>query len=269
MPDSFKIYVISLVDAVYRRENLKEKMQSLSLPYEIIDGVDGRALTPKEYPHYDRSKRLWLFGRDLKGGEIGCLLSHKAALLRVAQDNQPALILEDDVALSPAIIPVIQQLLKTEYKWGLIRFLGSAKSQIIRQRTVLKLEQGYTVNRIATSPGGAYAYLVTPSGAKALLRHLNKVAYPIDTIMGRPWQTGLSVLSVKPALARQDEAIDSMIGDQRFSKSLDIRGLKAICFPVVRAGFRFVDSLLKRFIYWGSWPYDRFICYQMQKRIKE
>ncbi len=256
---TFSTYIISLNTASERRRTMTEKLNALGIDFQFFDAVDGRKFDVTSHPNYDRKKRLLFFGRDLKGGEIGCLVSHKLLLEKVAQfpDDEVAFILEDDAILNPNITRIIEKLITSPYPWELVRFLGSPKIATLRQRTVYQLDDTYRLNRLATSPGEAHAYLIRPSGARKLIPHLQHCAFPIDALMGQPWQTGVDVLTVQPSLAVQDLAIESSIGDARFNKTIEISGLARAAYPFTRGIYKFSDSLMKRVMYWGSWPKDQ------------
>jgi glycosyl transferase, family 25 len=264
---SFRTYVISLADATTRRHTMTQKLAALGLDFEFVDAVDGRAFDVTTHPHYDRTKRLLYFGRDLKGGEIGCLLSHATLLKKIATDpNATALILEDDAVLKPNIVDVIEKLIHAPYPWELVRFLGSPKVSKLRQRVVYDLDDVHKLTRLSTSPGGLHAYLVRGSGAQKLLPFLEKPAFPVDALVGRPWETGVAVLTVQPGMAVQDLDLESSIGDARMDKTIELTGLKRLIFPVTRGFYKFTDTIMKRVIYWGALPID--LLYRLKNKPK-
>lgn len=59
-------------------------------------------------PLYNRAKARKYLGRDLRRGEVGCFLSHRAAIAALVQSGADhGLVLEDDVKLTPAACDAI------------------------------------------------------------------------------------------------------------------------------------------------------------------
>lgn len=253
-----RVFVISLPDQHVRRTQMTQKLASLGAPFAFFDAVDGREIDASAHAIYDEVKRRRYFGRDLTGGEIGCLLSHKRVLQQiVAEELDIAIVLEDDALMRADFPSVVRSLESSDYPWELVRFLGSEKVSRLRQRNLATLRSPYRLTRLSTTPGGAHAYLIRQSGAAKLLRCLDRCAYPIDTLMGRGWETGLEVLTVQPGLAITEPNLPSTIGDTRFCKRpTALRGTRRLLFPFTRAWYRFSDALCKRWTYWTAWPRD-------------
>src|SRR5271154_4548425 len=197
-------YVISLAGASERRALMTTRLGEAGIAFEFFDAVDGRGFDVESQPIYDRRARLAKFGHGLIGGEIGCLLSHRAVLRKIAEGGT-ALVFEDDVILNPDIGRVVAALMRRQDRWELVRFLGAPKVMRQTQRRILSLGEGYWMTRLRSMPGAAHAYLVNPSGARKLLRYLDRTPYPIDMLMGRPWKTGVGNFTVRPGLAIQDK----------------------------------------------------------------
>ncbi len=74
-----KTFVISLPEATGRQEHMRQQLSAQGISdFEFFTAVDGRAFDVPTHPVYNAAKRRLFFGRDLKGGELGVLLSHKA-----------------------------------------------------------------------------------------------------------------------------------------------------------------------------------------------
>lgn len=250
------VFVISLKDETVRRDKMAQKMAALNLPFTFFDAVDGRGFDVAALRDYAGLKRRLWFGKDLTGGEMGCIYSHRALWQKIIDETIPAaLILEDDVILKDDFPAVLQSLLAHPYPWKMVRFLGSPKVARLRQRRVADLEHGYHLTRLSTSPGGAHAYVIKCEAAKILCASMQRIAYPNDTLMGRPWVTGLPVLTVQPGLAIQDLSLDSAIGEARFEKN-KLRGWEGAAYPLTRAGFKLYETMMKRIYYWAALPKD-------------
>jgi glycosyl transferase family 25 len=252
------VFVISLVDAADRRKRMTETLGKMGLGFSFLDAVDGRRFNVAEQPIYNGPQRRLFFGRDLMGGEIGVLMSHRAALQRIVDDGLArALVLEDDVIFADGFTDVIQALVQHPDAWELVRFLGDAKHARRKQRRILPLGGGHWLTRLPTSPGEAHAYLINRAGAAKLLRRLKRTSTPIDTLMGQPWKTGIGVLSVYPGVAWQDTALGTSISDVRFDKKPTTKGLERMALPVAKTLLRLSENLLKRVFYYGAWWRDR------------
>lgn len=252
------VFVISLVEAVDRRALMTRKLAEAGLPFSFLDAVDGRKFDVNAQPIYNGPRRRLFFGRDLLGGEIGVLLSHKAAMQRLLDQNLAcALILEDDVVLDAGFTSVVRELMRWPGEWELVRFFGDAKHAKRKQRRILPLGDGYWLTRLSTSPGEAHAYLISQAGARKMLRRLNRTSTPIDTLMGQPWKTGVGVLSVHPGLARQDQALGTSISDVRFDKKPTTTGFTRLMLPLAKTALKTSENILKRSCYFAAWFSDR------------
>lgn len=249
MKDFPPVFVISLVEATERRTRMTKILNDLDIPFQFIDAIDGRRFAMSAHVNYDRAKRLKYFGRDLKGGELGCTLSHKKAYETIITDNlDQAIVLEDDVILYDSFVDTIIALQQCPVPFDMVRFMGRDKVLNARQREIFQLNHDVALTRLCATPGGTYAYLITRQGAQKLLPHLEKITYPIDALVGRSWETGLNWLSVNKRLASVDYDLGSYIGDARFDKTLQIKGLQKIFYPFHRLWFRISETCGKK--YW-------------------
>jgi glycosyl transferase family 25 len=251
MIPSVPIFIISLPQETERRSWMQAQMDRLGLPFTWFDATDGRQTDVLSHPIYNKLKRRLFFGTDLKGGELGCLLSHKAAYQKLVDENlSMAVILEDDCVLGDDFPKVLQALEHHTDKFDIIRFLGSPKVMKRGGRKVFNIIDEYFAVRMPTAPGGAHATLLTKSGAEKILKHLNKTAFPIDTLLGRTWETGANVLGVMPGLATQNiDDFESAIGDEREIKAADLEGWQKAVYPITRAYHKISESIGKKWTY--------------------
>jgi GR25 family glycosyltransferase involved in LPS biosynthesis len=101
------IYVISLPSRQDRRDRIKTELERFNTPYTVFNAIDGRKATPLK--HWYGTHRNMLSEentKNLKPGEIGCILSHiriwEEILLHSTKDGW-YLIMEDDCAFDPRI----------------------------------------------------------------------------------------------------------------------------------------------------------------------
>lgn len=107
----FKTYIINLARSPERRIFMEKQLDSHSMEFNIIDAVEGKTYDFKD--KYDEN--LWLSHNGKPGtpGEKGCALSHRNTLQRMLDEGLDyALILEDDIELSPHFKEIIELELK-------------------------------------------------------------------------------------------------------------------------------------------------------------
>lgn len=247
-----RCFVISLKDAAERQGHIAAMMNERGLPFEFFEAVDGRAFDVPAHSDYAKTKRRLYFGRDLKGGEMGVLLSHRSIYQKMVDEQiDIALVLEDDVVLYPDAPNVIRALESGPRDFELVRFLGSKKVAKLQQYTKRTVLGDYKLNRLCTTPGGAHAYVITLSGARKLLAASKKPNYlPIDTLMGHCWVTGLDAYIIQPGLSEQDLEQPQYIGTARFDKSIVLHGWQKLAFPLTRSWFKLGEGIMKRLYYY-------------------
>lgn len=253
------VFVINLKRSEGRRKDMSERLGKLGVPFSFFEAVDGHALDIDNLPAYDGLKRRLFFGRDLRKGEIGCLLSHRAVYQHMVDNNiSAAVVLEDDVFLKDDFPEVVRALMNQPAAWDMVRFLDSEKVYQ-KSRFIRLLGVGsYSLKRVLIASGGAYGYVLTLKAARALLRHMQKNYLPVDALHGYVWRTGLEVLSVVPSPVSPDNEIGSTIGEARFDKTLHVKGWQKAVYPLTRSWLKFSELVGKRRAYWLSLPRDIF-----------
>lgn len=247
------VFIISLPEETRRRALVTDHLAGHGLDFTFFDATDGRKMNVATHPAYDGPRRRRAHGRDLTGGEMGCLLSHKAAYQKIIDDNLPyALVLEDDVRLGEGFKDVLEALTHHTDMFDIVRFLGSPKVARGKHRKIKRIGEKHHLVRLRTSPGGAHATLVTNKGAKKLLNAMQKNAFPVDTLLGRGWETGVQALSVQPGLATQDLDMESAIGDTRFDKNIKLEGWERKFFSLTRGVFKISEAIGKAQVYWTN-----------------
>jgi len=255
--NSIHTFVISLPYEELRRKSIVNKLTEVPGTFEFFDAIDGKKINLLKHKDYQGLKRRLCYGKDLTRGELGCYFSHRAVLEKIVKNKIPiSLVLEDDVVLSKDFRLVLDNLINCSYHWEAVRFLGKPKIATLMQRKIIKIYKNFYLIRLATSPGGAYAYVISYSGAKKLLKSMSNITCPIDTIMGLPWRSGLEVLTIQPAIASWDKRFESAIGDGRFEKN-KLTGWERAVYPITRALFKFQEGLLKKVFYFLSFLKDK------------
>lgn len=203
-----KIIVISLADALKRRQRISEQLNSLGLEFEFLDAVRG---TPEMYheSEYQQKWRQNFWGSELTPGEIGCYKSHRLACMKAVEYNQPVLILEDDL------------LIKTELK----EFLGKLDAEIeqlkfdilrisgLFPKPYYRIKDGsFEFIRYLKHPHGTQGYVIKPKAAQKYITYLAGIYMPIDDAMDSDFIHKLTIYGYLPYLVEHDWDIGSNIG---------------------------------------------------------
>tara|TARA_B100001989_G_scaffold222129_1_gene175378 strand:+ start:1456 stop:2256 length:801 start_codon:yes stop_codon:yes gene_type:complete len=254
-------FVISLKDEQQRRDYSAAHLRQRGFEFEFFDAIDARKMNVLSHPDYDHARRRRSHGRDLKPGELGCFLSHRAVYQKIITDNLPfALVVEDDCIFHENAKDVLEAFLAKNLEFDVIRLLGSKKVAEGKHRKILpicqKSGEEFWLIRLRTAYGGTHATLISQAGARKLIKATRKFAYPIDTLMGRCWETGIQAYSIQPGLAVQDEAMDSTIGDARMDKTIELDGFEKWMFKVTRPAFKLDEACGKAQTYWLNAPKD-------------
>lgn len=220
-PNSLKVFVISLERAVKRRAHMQKLLAQLGLKAEFIPAVDGRALTSADRAFYDSRGARRHYRAEMSDAEIACYLSHYRCYQRIADEGLPmALILEDDIAVSPNFVSVVQDLAsQPDPQWSVVR-LQSQRTKIARPRTakergeaICDLRGGQLI-RLGTHVLGGCAYLMNRSAAEVMLAYGRRIVRPIDQTLDRYWENGILPYVVRPLPVWQHPNFASEIGDR-------------------------------------------------------
>jgi len=157
--------------------------------------------------------------RPMKAGEIGCYLSHIAALKRIVRKNLPmAIIFEDDATFDKRFPQFyrrdLPQFLMTSdiVKFEGIHYAHTSKSGV----SLLKGETAQLVVPLKPALGSA-AYAVTRKGAVELIRALSVADRPLDHKLVYYDRHGIDFAETQPFLVSQ----------ANYESSIELRNLDA------------------------------------------
>jgi glycosyl transferase family 25 len=195
-----KIYVISLLHAVDRRESIRKQMAEKNLAFEFVDGVTVNPVTMLD-TGFDLSKRTRYYGYSLHPGEVGCFLAHKKAWEKVQLRNEKCLILEDDVLIDDLTLEILD-------------LVAHSKLPILRLACIFqkphKFIYGTNFARYWGDPGGAVAYVLGPNEATHLLEKSESFYLPVDDFLESTQIHGLYSYGLLPYPIRH-AGLDSYI----------------------------------------------------------
>lgn len=207
MIEKTKAFVISLPRADHRIPQVKRIVQSLTWPTEILQAVDGAALSTEEVEavyHPRRYRPVYPFS--LRRGEIGCFLSHRKAWLRILRDGlDAAVILEDDVELEQPQFDGTLEFARSNAEQGdyiqfQVRETGPHPVCIDR---ICKDGHRRQLVQPAVVPLRTTAQLVTRAAAYRLLDATRTIDRPVDTFLQMVWETGVRMRIVEPSFVSE------------------------------------------------------------------
>lgn len=201
---TIKTYVINLKKATVRKTYMEGLLSKYNvLDVEFIKAVDGRKLSAAERKDlFDDEKCLSLIGRQLNGGEVGCVLSHRKCYENLLSTNEPyVLILEDDISIIRNLEEIKQ--------YNIEGIMNTDKPTVL----MLSGDFWYWRNKNIVSVYdciGAYAYMINKAAAKLIL------SYKASTVADY-WRYhishGLNIKAIKPYMIDANLNMDLLSSD--------------------------------------------------------
>lgn len=207
------IFIVNLERERLKRERTTALFQSVQLGQaEVLRAVQGDALDDSFLNTvYCPAQALHQHGRELSRGEIGCALSHLTIYRRMAEEGiAVALVVEDDIQLTPLFRQVLDKLLQGAQPGGWEVILLGHHTQFSRHRDAEhslwyrhRIDDRHVIRRPAEIALGAYGYLVTLEGAQKLLRSATTIDRPIDHYTGD--DQCVNTYALKPSIIKIDD----------------------------------------------------------------
>lgn len=211
------VFVLNLPRDSERREAAEAELARVGLAGEVVAGVDGSALTDAQWARYDRQRCRAVYGVDMLPSELGCYLGHEAILRRILDEgHEVALILEDDIRLSDALMPILRALLSGPRLWLVVRLAGlrtrKVGEAVRRGASGLWLHETHALYRLNCHVLGAQGYVISREGAQRMLDYGRRIVLPWDHAMDRFWENGIHPFVVHPFPVTHREDLPSIIG---------------------------------------------------------
>ena len=254
---SMQVFVINLNRCPDRKQYVTGQLETLGLPHEVIEAVDGQRLflpdVRKEYGLSPFPPGHSFNARHLTRGEIGCLLSHLGIYRRIVDDGiEQACIFEDDVYLHKDLPELLHFIASQPFSWEIL-MLGHQSRRDPMDRGAATTRCGaafmthYRIARPAEAPFGSYAYVIDRRGAEILLRHAFPLRMPMDCLLGHSPAVGLNLsLLVPPCIAHEGTRFDSLIRAEKLLYLSRLRRLKRLMgdrYPFLRKGQRWASNV--------------------------
>lgn len=241
----FNSYVINLDRSPDRLTAIEADAARSGLALIRVPAVDGKAVPAAERRELDEAGFRRSHGKIPMDGEYGCYSSHLQAYEAfLASDADFALILEDDVALSAEVAPVLAEIAAVD-DWDVVKLMHHRMPAFRRTRAL----SGQRA--LGTAPfgptGSSAAYLVNRAGAEALRDALVPMRLPFDIALERGWAARIRVRHLRPDLVRVNPATaKSLIGRTKAYRSAQLpawRRLPTLAFRTRDAGRRLLYAL--------------------------
>jgi glycosyl transferase, family 25 len=211
------IFIINLTRDVERWEKIEEFMIKSALPYSRFSAIDGRRKLSLIRSVINRDFVNKKIGRPLTAGEICCTLSHIAVLRQIVRRNiDRAIILEDDA----------------EFSENFVDFHRAELPQYLNRCDVVKLEGLFYDHTSRSGPVvcsgkltrlivplnptlGSAGYAVNLRGAKALLKRLSALDWPMDHLLVGYERYKATFGEIRPMLVQQAPVVSNIEVDRR------------------------------------------------------
>ncbi|MCO6497583.1 MAG: glycosyltransferase family 25 protein [Chitinophagaceae bacterium] len=219
---SYKIYLINLDRSPDRLSRMRDEFGRNGITdFERIAAVDGKVLTRDSYIAKDKFKRR------LVAGEFACYLSHIKVLQQfLKEDQQFAVILEDDITIAPNFKEGVEKAINNNYqlpekkRWDILKLWNRNRRHI----RIADIDDKHFIGLCGTSiPGGTLGAVWTRKGAEKFLRKvfsgndLPTIGRPIDCDLQHPWEFGLIIYNLLPSVVLLHE-LPSVIDELRAEK---------------------------------------------------
>ena len=190
----FKSWVINVKKSKLKRDFFSKQAKNINLNFKYFNAV-----TPNKLHLYDfisdKNLQRKFFARPLLPTEIACAVSHRTLWKQLLNDNDADYycIFEDDTLINKDLIKILSY--KSLNNIDFIKFSGI---KIPPHKSFDKLNDKYSIIKFAYVPLDAAAYRISKNGAKRLLSYTFNLIYPIDVMMDRSYDHGVSIYAILP-----------------------------------------------------------------------
>ncbi|EKE85248.1 glycosyltransferase family 25 protein [Idiomarina xiamenensis] len=206
---NYKTLLINLDRSPQRLADATAQLDAIGMPYERVSAADGAALSDAERACFDVDKAQQRYHYDLTWGEVGCYLSHLRCWQKIVDEQLDyAIIVEDDLCLSPEFADVPHVLAALQHPWQFIKLGNPFKP---RQQHVIESQADFDLVSYDKAPSGTCAQVVSYAGAKRLLAARRTFFRPVDVDLQWQWEVPIEVLGLVPYVADNNHQFASEI----------------------------------------------------------
>lgn len=192
-----KIYLINLDQDTERLSPMTQQLNRLHIAFERFPAIRGVDMPTWLRPYFLNADGS--IASDLRIGEVGCYASHLAIMLRVIQDGQPALVLEDDIEIESDFTAVLSHLHLLPPNWDIVRLSNHYNRGFL---SISDLSGRYRVVKFCRVPASTGAYLISPRGANKFLAWKGLRTLPVDQDLRRTWDCNMTTYGIHPRPVR-------------------------------------------------------------------
>ncbi|MGE4451366.1 glycosyltransferase family 25 protein [Castellaniella sp.] len=202
------IRIINLPARADRRERIAAQLAALGpYPYRFFEAIHG-ARQPDHplFHHYDAAARARAKGRNnpLKPSQLGCFASHYLLWQECAESGESLIVIEDDAILLPNFQDFLARASVMAAHWPLVWLHDNDKPGRDPSIAVERIGP-FVLHKKLKGHFRTVAYLITPQGARSLLRHCASWIYPVDDTMIRFYEHGVESIALQPCCVTQDD----------------------------------------------------------------
>lgn len=218
-----QIYILNLSRATERRRRMERQAQSLGLTFHYLVAADGRTLTTRDRAMVDHERRKRITPYPLTDNEVGCWLSHRAAMQKlIDSDQKMAAIVEDDAVLSPDFPRALAAIESFRAPFDVIDLHRDFKTGRVFLKCFTLLPDCH-LGRLGYMHFNATAYVISRAGALKFVSDTLRFTRAVDEEIHRYWANGLDIYGVERPVAVQDDAGYSYIDETRKQNRPDKR----------------------------------------------
>ncbi len=204
-PSTSPLWLVINLDRAKKRWNtIRQQCNALNIKVQRVSAVDGRELTVGSLPRLegvDFTKFRRNTARSLRGGDVGCYMSHLQAIERFLRtDAEFAVILEDDAILSADCVAVVAALTEKDAPrdWDMVKLAAEHRLNAFKLRPVVGR---YHLAVNYTRQTSAVMYVLNRHAATLYRQKLLPMVVPYDFAFDRGWALGLRTRVIAPLAA--------------------------------------------------------------------
>ena len=198
-----RAFILNLEAAADRWSAVTDRFARTKIEPVRVPAIQGANLS-LPIPEFDGRRFHRLHGRATNLREIGCYLSHVAAMRAFLEtDDAHGLICEDDIVPRANLEAVLASATGHARHWNVLRVTGLGDGVPVRVRALCgDAHLCISLGRVK----GAGAYVVDRTAARAFVDRLLPMWLPFDHAVDREWWFGLRAAYVLPYPCSQTEA---------------------------------------------------------------
>jgi glycosyl transferase family 25 len=207
------VVVIGLPTNEIRRAQMRTRLDALAVRHRFFDATDGRLVAPDARERVAPQAAL-LFDRPLNIGELGCAMSHLAAIAEIAAGPDAFVcVIEDDVIPAADFGRFLEpELLRALPPFDVLRLVSDPERWKFPAWQVAQAH-GRGIYAMARPGWGTHGLLYSRDGARKITARLKVLRAPIDHVLFHDCHVaGLRVLEVRPPPIEHDWDAASEIG---------------------------------------------------------